>query len=115
MKIFQFLLISSIIYLSLENNNYESELSEACEKIVWNFKRDGNLDKLDEAILVLFASGIKDQYTECISKWLLTYQYEKYKDTFIKIIWKEQDGYYETAHYEVVTEQRFRETIKKFM
>ena len=75
----------------------------------------GKLDELDNAITNLFLYGIVDEHTECISKWLLAYQFEKYKDAFIRITGVEKEDYFRTAHYEYVTEEIFRETIKNYL
>ena len=117
MKILQALLIFSFICFSLQNkaDNGERLLPLACERIVDNFKRFGNLDKLDEAIFTLFSVGIVDQYTETISKWLSAYQFTKYQDAFIRITNIEKESYFRTAHYEYVTEDIFRETIKNYL
>ena len=117
MKILQVLLIFSFICFSLQNkaDNGERLLPLACERIVDNFKRSGNLDKLNEAISTLFCCGIKDEHTESISKWLLAYQFEKFKDKFIRTTHIEKEEFFRTAHYEYVTEEIFRETIKKFL
>ena len=117
MKILQALLIFSFICFSLQNkvDNGERLLPLACERIVDNFKRSGNLDKLNEAISTLFCCGIKDEHTESISKWLLAYQFEKFKDKFIRTTHIEKEEFFRTAHYEYVTEGIFRETIKKFL
>ena len=117
MKILQALLIFSFICFSLQNkaDNGERLLPLACERIVDNFKRSGNLDKLNEAISTLFCCGIKDEHTESISKWLLAYQFEKFKDKFIRTTHIEKEEFFRTAHYEYVTEEIFRETIKKFL
>ena len=118
MKKIYFLLISIIIInFSLENKTKVEErlLPLACERIVESFKKFGNLDKLDEAIFTLFKVGIVDQYTESISKWLASYQFNKYQDTFIRIINLEKEDFFRTAHYEYVTEDIFRETIKNYL
>ena len=117
MKIVSLFIFSILFYFSLENkiNNDERLLPIACERIVDNFKRVGKLDELDNAITNLFLHGIIDEHTECISKWLLTYQFEKYKDAFIRITDMEKEEYFRTAHYEYVTEEIFRETIKNYL
>ena len=117
MQKIQFLFIFIIFSFSLEksSNNEERLLPLACERIVDNFKRSGNLDKLNEAISTLFCCGIKDEHTESISKWLLAYQFEKFKDKFIRTTHIEKEEFFRTAHYEYVTEEIFRETIKKFL
>ena len=117
MQKIQFLFIFIIFSFSLEksSNNEERLLPLACERIVENFKRFGNLDKLDEAISTLFTVGIVDQYTEVISKWLSAYQFTKYQDAFIRITNIEKEAFFRTAHYEYVTEDIFRETIKNYL
>ena len=117
MKILFILLVFSFICFSLQftENNEERLLPKACERIVDNFKKSGNLDKLNEAIQTLFCCGIIDEHTECISKWLSAYQFEKFKDKFIRITQIEKEGYFRKAHYEYVTEEIFRETINKFI
>ena len=117
MKIIHIIFILCLVYFSLENKIKEEErlLPEACEKIVDNFKKFEYLDKLDEAIWTLFRIGITDQYTETISKWLLAYQFESYKDAFIRIKSIDKEDYFRTAHYEYVTEDIFRNTIKDYL
>ena len=117
MEIIQLLFIFIFIDFSLGNsiNNDERLLPLACERIVDNFKRFGNLDKLDEAIFTLFSVGIVDQYTESISKWLSAYQFTKYQDAFIRITNIEKEAFFRTTHYEYVTEDIFRETIKNYL
>ena len=116
MKSIHLILFSFLIYLSQENNINGDErlLPSACEKIFENFKRFGNLDKLDNAITDLFRLGIIDEYTERISKWLQAYQFQNYNGKFIRIISVKRDEYFGTAHYEYVTEDILRETMKNY-
>ena len=117
MKSIQLLLFSFLIYFSFQNkiNSDERLLPKACEQIVANFKRSGILDKLDNAITDLFHLGIIDQYTECISKWLLAYEFNRYNDKYLRIISIQKDDFFGTAHYEYVTEEILRDTIKNYL
>ena len=117
MKNMQIFLIITLIFFSYENKekNDERLLPLACERIVENFKRFGNLDKLDGAISNLFLLGIIDEYTESISKWLLSYQFQQNNLDFYRIIWEEKENYFRTVRYEYVTEEIFRETIKNYL
>ena len=43
------------------------------------------------------------------------YQFESYKDAFIRIKTIDKEDYFRTAHYEYVTEDIFRNTIKDYL